>query len=104
MTDAKIKQCAKGFRTGLIGKREGDMMCAMVCYPLAGWLGMMGVHTEIEEVMLQRSNHVFLRLSDGRVLDPTADQFGGPKVYIGEPLWFHRDKDTCPNPAQQVRR
>ena len=32
-------------------------------------------------------NHIWIRLADGRVLDPTADQFGDyPPVYLGDPL------------------
>ncbi len=91
MNVRELKQVCSGFRRGLIKKREGDMMCAIVCYPLSGYLSILGERTEIVEVSLRYSNHVFLRLSDGRVLDPTADQFGGPKVYIGPPLWYHED-------------
>lgn len=71
-------------------------MCAVVCYPLQGYLGFLGVGTELVEVMLQYSNHFFLRMPDGRVLDPTADQFEGPKVYLGPPLEFLVGEQTQP--------
>ncbi len=28
-------------------------------------------------------NHFWLQSKDGTVVDPTADQFGGPAVYVG---------------------
>ncbi len=68
-------------------------MCGIVSYALHGYLGFMGISAEVEEVDLKYSNHVFLRMSDGRVLDATADQFGGPKVYMGEPLWYHQNQN-----------
>ena len=90
MTRSEVKQVAREFRKGLIGDREGDMMCAVVCYALQAYLSFLGEHLTIAEVDLRNSNHVFLKFPDGRVLDPTADQFGDyPKVYVGKPLWFH---------------
>lgn len=94
MSDRELKSVCLAFRKGLLKTREGDMMCGVVTYPLQGWLSFLGVATEIEEVMLKHSNHVFLRLPDGRVLDATADQFDGPKIYLGKPMWFHRDAEA----------
>ena len=96
MTDTQLIRLCSSFKRGLLKKREGDMMCAVVCYPLQGYLSMLGVDCGLEEVNLQYSNHVFLRLPDGRVLDPTADQFGGPKVYIGAELEYHREQAAKP--------
>lgn len=93
MIAADLKHICQRFRSGILGDRESDMMCAAVCYPLQGYLAFLGQPSDLEEVDLGRTNHVFLRLPSGRVLDPTADQFGNyPKIYIGRPLWFHRDK------------
>jgi hypothetical protein len=67
-------------------------MCAAVCYPLVTLLNMAGVKCEIVESDLGDMNHVWLKLADGRALDPTADQFnrlyrmGLPPVYLGKPL------------------
>lgn len=91
MTDKQLIRVSSGFRRGLIGPEDGTMRCAMVSYSLAGYLSFVGVACETEEVLLEKCNHVFIRLKDGRVLDGTADQFGGPKVYLGEPLWFHKE-------------
>jgi hypothetical protein len=76
----------------LIGSRASDGQCGVVSYSLQGYLGFLGVDLELEEVMLKRTNHVFFKLPDGRVLDATADQFGGPKVYLGAPEWYHRNE------------
>lgn len=88
MKDSMLRQTALSFRNGLLGKRDSGMMCMAVCYPLQGFLSMLGVETKIEELDFGKTNHVILRLQDGRILDPTADQFSGPtiklpKVYVG---------------------
>lgn len=71
------------------------MMCFAVCAALQGWLSFRGVSTELVEGDFKRTNHYWLALPDGTIIDPTADQFtkpcGGPmpKVYIGErPHWY----------------
>jgi len=93
MTDDDLIECATGFREGLLGGRESEMMCAAVCGPLAGFLRFSGVDCETEDREISDedypANHVWLRLADGRVLDPTADQFpslGLPAVYLGKPI------------------
>lgn len=96
MTDRQLKQTAIGFRRGILGKRSSDLMCFAVCAPLQGYLSMLGVETVLVKGVFHKSaaesvhmEHYWLRLPDGRILDPTADQFTGdegqpmPKVYIG---------------------
>jgi len=100
-TDATLKRIARQFRKGLLGSRPSDLTCAMVCIPLQGYLSACGLNTELMESYPLRgdiANHVWLRLPDGRVLDPTADQFGPqyPPVYIGDPLEFHGDAYASP--------
>ncbi len=60
-------------------------MCLVVAAPLQGLLSAVyGFGTDLEEVDFGCTNHVYLRLPDGRILDPTADQFDGmPDVYCG---------------------
>jgi hypothetical protein len=98
----KLHGIALGFRRGILGKRSSDMMCYAICAPLQGYLRMIGHDTEIVKGRLKPTkrvewliDHYWLKLPDGRILDPTADQFnapdGGqmPKVYIGEkPEWY----------------
>lgn len=90
MSDKMLLRITRSFRRGILGKNSSDMMCAVVCYPLHSLLHLMGEDLTCVEVLLKTKNHVFLRLSDGRILDPTADQFDGPPVYLGSPQWFHR--------------
>ena len=84
----RLKRIVGGFRRGILGQRAPDMMCAAVCYPLCGYLAMCGIETKIVEGDFGRTNHVWLEMEDGTIIDPTADQFSGeivkmPKVYIG---------------------
>jgi hypothetical protein len=100
VTDTKLRRIAHQFRKGLLGSRASRLNCFIVCAPLQGYLSACGIGTDIVEGFPSGgdvSNHVWLRLSDGRVLDPTADQFGPqyPPIYIGEPLEFHKLTPTC---------
>ena len=89
---------ALGFRRGLLGKGTSDDMCFIVCPPLQGYLSFLGYETELVEGYINDTNHHFwLRLPDGRIIDPTADQFMTParepmpKVYIGPlPQWYRQ--------------
>jgi hypothetical protein len=76
--------------------RSDDWMGAAVCYPLQGYLSALhGLQTEVVESDLGECNHVWLKLPDGRALDPTADQFNYcnpekmPPVYLGPPTKLH---------------
>ena len=89
MTDGELMEFVTEFREGILDARSSDMMCFMVCAPLVTFLRMHGVNAEMVEIEHDGGNHVWLRLDDGRVLDPTADQFGLPPVYLGEPQPFH---------------
>ena len=84
MSDRELLSMARSFRKGILGKRPSDMMCFAVCAPLQAYLAIFGVELELVEADFGRVNHVWLALSDGRILDPTADQFGiKPAVYLG---------------------
>jgi len=39
---------------------------------------------EIVQGKYQNENHTFLMLEDNQIVDITADQYGGPKVYVGD--------------------
>jgi hypothetical protein len=84
-----LKSVVSSFRNGILGNRQSDNMCAAICYPLQGYLSFLGIETEIIEADFGNTNHVWLKMKDGRIIDPTADQFSGPslkfpKVYIGD--------------------
>ena len=96
MTDAELLGFATEFRDGILGGLGSAWMCAAVCWPLSGLLSACGVPNEAVESDLGHMNHVWLRLADGRALDPTADQFNAlfpnmnlPPVYLGAPLPIH---------------
>lgn len=97
MNDAALKSVATKFRAGILDGRKSDLMCFAVCAPLQGYLrAAYNFETELVEAEIDIDdgpcNHVWLRLADGRVLDPTIDQFKMfmgkrlPKVYIGPAL------------------
>jgi len=88
MTDDKLIEICKEFRKGILGNKNSDLMCFVVCSPLASYLAFYGIEASVEIIHREEGNHVFIRLKDGRVLDPTADQFDSrlPKIYLGEPI------------------
>lgn len=95
MTDAELIEFATEFREGILDGSPSKMKCAMVCWPLAGMLAFYGVECETVESDLGEMNHIWLRLKDGRALDPTLDQFNflfnenWPPVYLGPPTKYH---------------
>jgi hypothetical protein len=101
LTDAQLIAYASAFRMGIIGRDSSARKCFMVCAPLAGLLETIGVKAELVQSDLGWMNHFWLRLEDGRVLDPTADQFNDvdedakmPAVYLGPPTKYHPQKDS----------
>jgi hypothetical protein len=85
MTDRQLKQIAREMRNGILGKRSSRLMCMAISAPLQGMLSAVyNFDTKLEKVDFPQSNHVWLRLPDGRILDATADQFGLDKVYLGQ--------------------
>lgn len=92
MTDPELVRFATEFRAGLLAGQSSRLMCAAVSWPLASLLRVSGVDCETEDSIVDFEwgvcEHVWIRLADGRVLDPTADQFNShgydfPPVYLG---------------------
>lgn len=98
MKDKQLLRFATHFRTGLIGKGDASMRCFMVSAPLATLLEAHGVKNRLVEGRVGYCGHYWLELADGRVLDPTADQFNHlrhadaplPKVYLGRRTAIHK--------------
>ena len=95
MTDHDLVWFATEFRKGILDGTSSSMMCFAVVAPLAGLLRVHGIDTRVIEGDVGGDfdcNHVWLELPDGRVLDPTADQFNEgradpfPSVYLGPPI------------------
>lgn len=96
LTNKQLIKIATGFRKGILLGEPSNLRCAMVCWPLAGLLkAAYGFECEPVESDLGEMNHVWLRLPDGRALDPTLDQFNvlfnehWPEVYLGPPTKYH---------------
>lgn len=96
MTDDELRSIASEFRSGIVGDGgSSDAMCFAISAPLASLLGLYGVdcdlaksdHSNIDNS--EWHEHFWIKLADGRVLDPTFDQFGGDPVYVGPPTEFH---------------
>lgn len=97
MIDADLLQYASEFRDAIIGDRDSARMCAAISAPLCAALAIKGVPALVMESDLKECNHVFILLPDGRVLDPTADQFNRcsspslPGVYLGHSMAIHEN-------------
>lgn len=96
MTDKQLVKYAADFRKGILGNHSSFMMCFAVSAPLATLLKVEGIEARLVEGDLGEFNHFWIELSDGRVLDPTADQFNDygfeqmPPVYLGAPKAIHQ--------------
>ena len=99
MEDKDIIDFAMEFRSGILeDKRSSYGMCFAICAPLSTLLILSNVNCEMVESShedIEESNflsHCWIKLDDGRVLDPTYDQFNeenGDPIYLGPPTKFH---------------
>lgn len=99
MSDDELVTFASEFREGILDGDVPALMCFAVCAPLVTLLSLYGVEADMVVGDLGWINHTWLRLRDGRVLDPTADQFNDcdgyeklPPVYLGPPTAIHTRK------------
>ncbi len=71
-------------------------MCFIICDPLEGLLKESGIAATRIDGNVEGWDHCWLELGDGRILDPTADQFPNlagpepiPPVFLGlRPHWY----------------
>lgn len=102
MTDAEIIECARHVRETVLNGSSSESMCWGVCAPLAEALCARGMQVDLVKGDLGEILHYWLRLPDGRALDPTCDQFVGsllqdaPDVYLGHPTEIHRATSDPP--------
>ena len=97
--DKTLLRVAEGFRVGILAGRPSKGFCFAICLPLHSYIrGYLG---EPRAQLIERhfyrlnqydgdetTNHFWIELEDGRILDPTADQFERasgryPSVYLG---------------------
>lgn len=103
MTDAELIEFASEFRDGILDNGPSNRACYMVCAPLVGLLQFEGIECKLVEFWFRpRANerfeayqHFWIKLEDGRALDPTIDQFNylfdecWSKVYLGPLTKYH---------------
>jgi hypothetical protein len=93
MTD--LLTYAREYREAVLRGDSSERMCAALSAPLHAAFQILGIPTQLVETDLGECVHIFLQLADGRVLDPTADQFNWcsrqklPGVYLGAPALIH---------------
>lgn len=101
MTEKELHEFVSEFRAGILPGGDSYSMCFAVCAPLQALLSFHGVETELIEGDFGDDSewwHHWLKLSDGRIIDPTADQFSThdrvmPEVYIGPlPEWYREGR------------
>lgn len=93
MNDKEILKFVKSFRKGILGGREPNDMCYLVCAPLSNLLQLMGVKCELWKCEVSQEEGIFVHfaiLYNGKIIDPTASQFKDingkkyPDVYFGD--------------------
>lgn len=91
MTELELKNMAKEFSEGVLGKHGSTDMCFAVCSPLATFLNFSGVECDITEGEISYDggtwHHYWITLPDGKIIDPTADQFVTPQGNRLKNLW-----------------
>jgi hypothetical protein len=93
MKQSRIRSIVTSFRSGLLGKRSSEGMCYAVCLPLQCYLKAIGVETAMVKGTVHANEHFWLSTPDF-IIDPTADQFGGPKVLVGPKPDHYEEADT----------
>ena len=104
MTDDELRQIAWDFRVGMIGDTaSSEGCCFIISEPLVWLLRSYGLSCELagcdfpEASETEAANHFWIALPDGRVLDPTFDQFCSEEqvaVYLGAPTEFHQANEV----------
>lgn len=89
--DKRLLNIVKQFTKGILNKSSSSQKCYMVCVPLHSYLLFCGYENQLTEGEVETENivygHWWLKLRDGRIIDPTADQLEGvnmPPIYFGE--------------------
>lgn len=66
---------AREYREAVLRGDSSAWMCAALSAPLHAAFQVLGIPSQLVVSDLGECEHIFLHLADGRVLDPTADQF-----------------------------
>ncbi len=94
VTAAEIKKIAQGFTKGLLGNKSTVDKCFMVCSPLSAYLSFCGIECTLTEGIINHCeaelHHYWITLSDGRIIDPTADQFGLLNIWAAKQPSYYK--------------
>lgn len=88
-SDRELLRIARAAREQITLGGPSSGYCAVVCVPLATYLTRRGFPAEDVHGAVGEWQHSWVVLGDGRILDPTADQFNRagaarmPQVYLG---------------------
>lgn len=103
--DRHLLRIARAAREHITLGGPSNGYCAVVCVPLAAYLTRRGTVAEDVHGAVGEWQHTWIALGDGRILDPTADQFKRagafvrrmPPIYLGpRPANYetHSGRDT----------
>lgn len=86
--DRELLRIASAARERITLGGPSSGYCAVVCVPLATYLTRRGLIAEDVHGAVGEWQHSWISLGDGRILDPTADQFNRqgarmPPIYLG---------------------
>lgn len=89
-SDQQIMRIARATRDRITLGGRSSGYCAVVCVPLAVYLTSRGVSAVDIHGAVGEWQHTWIALENGRILDPTADQFNSkqyaarmPQIYLG---------------------
>lgn len=88
VNDGDLLRIARAARERITLGGRSSGYCAVVCVPLAIYLTKRGIPATDVHGGVGEWQHTWIALDDGRILDPTADQFNRPglrmpPVYLG---------------------
>lgn len=92
MDDKELIKAVKGFVKGILCGAPTTDKCFMVCAPLQAYLSACGIESTLTEGELNGIfHHFWITLADGRIIDPTANQFGLLNIYVRkQPSYYRR--------------
>lgn len=98
MTEKKLRQIAARFCMGMLENRSSKDMCYVVCNPLTTYLCFIGVPCELTEGEILHDggkwHHYWITLSNGKIIDPTADQFITPRGERLKNIWVEKQPEN----------
>lgn len=91
MTLKQIKYQSSEFSKGIIGSKSSTRMCFIVCIALRGYLHAIGVECRLIDGWVKGHPHCWIKLDNGLIIDPTADQFGLKNKFVSRRPSFYTE-------------